>query len=160
MRQVGCPAHERQDIATQRLGVAHMTVPNILEALMLTAFSIGWYWSISVMLWTRRPYGKSSAFICCTIAGYGMGLVAQILEWQSGAAFSYLIILYSWNLAMTTVDLALVVYFTRKSLKSPTHRTIILESHLAQSARCVDLFPDRVRPDQGIPRPHQKKKPT
>lgn len=98
-----------------------MTIAEILEALMLAAFSVGWYWSISVMLWTRRPYGKSSGFICCTIAGYSLGLAAQLLQWHYSAAFSYLIVLYGWNLAMTTIDLMLVVYFTRTS-KFPVRR--------------------------------------
>lgn len=82
---------------------------------MLAAFSIGWYWSISVMLRTRRPYGKSRAFISCTIAGYCLGLAAQILEWQSGGTFHYLIVLYGWNLIVTCLDMTLLLYFTRKN---------------------------------------------
>ena len=60
----------------------------VIGFLMLAAFSVGWYWSISVMIWTRRPYGKSRAFICCTISGYGLGLplVRQIAEVHGGHA--------------------------------------------------------------------------
>ena len=80
-----------------------MSTSEILEALMLAAFSVGWYWSIFYMLMNKRAYGKSGGFVCFTIIGYGMGLTAKILEWQSGMSFSYLIILYGWNLAMTAL---------------------------------------------------------
>lgn len=92
-----------------------MTTSEILEAMMLASFSVGWYWSIIYMLRKRRPYGKSGGFVCFTIVGYGMGLTAKILAWQMGMPFSYLIILYGWNLGMTALDLILVVYFTRIS---------------------------------------------
>lgn len=99
-----------------------MTIAEILEALMLAAFSVGWYWSISVMLWTRRPYGRSGGFIYCTIAGYGLGLAAQLFQWYEGAVFNYLIVLYGWNMLMTTIDLMLVAYFTRTSKFPVRHR--------------------------------------
>ncbi len=51
-----------------------MSTSEILEALMLAAFSVGWYWSIFYMLMNKRAYGKSGGFVCFTIIGYGMGL--------------------------------------------------------------------------------------
>ncbi|MEM7060817.1 MAG: hypothetical protein AAF557_24825 [Pseudomonadota bacterium] len=88
-----------------------MSISDSLEAMMLCCFSIGWYWSIFAMLWTRQPYGKSAAFVSCTIVGYALGLGAKLLLWHAGQPFSYLIVLYSWNLVVTGVDLWLFLYF-------------------------------------------------
>lgn len=92
-----------------------MTAAEIFEALMLGAFSVGWYWSIFAMIWTGRPYGKNIAFVACTVAGYGFGLTSKLLMWHAGDPFGYLIILYSWNLFMTVVDICLFIKLSRRS---------------------------------------------
>ena len=87
-----------------------MSLGETLEGVMLGCFSIGWYWSIFTMVWTRRPYGKSAVFVGFTVLGYSFGLTAHLLCLRSGDPFSYLIILYAWNLAVTLIDLGLVLY--------------------------------------------------
>lgn len=87
-----------------------MSIGDSLEAMMLCCFSIGWYWSIFAMFWTRMPYGKSAAFVSFTVIGYTLGLCAQVLAWHDGQPFSYLIVLYSWNLVVTVFDLWLYLY--------------------------------------------------
>lgn len=89
-----------------------MFVPDILETLMLICFSIGWYWSIFVMIWTRKPCGKSAAFVCFTVIGYMLGLAAQSADWISGEPPTYLMAMYAWNLAVTAIDLLLVAALT------------------------------------------------
>lgn len=88
-----------------------MPISDMLETLMLACFSIGWYWSIFTMVWTRRPYGKSSVFVSFTVIGYGLGLTSQTVEWLSGGVLSYLLIMYAWNLLVTLVDLSLLARF-------------------------------------------------
>lgn len=89
-----------------------MSISDSLEAMMLCCFSIGWYWSIFAMFWTQIPYGKSAAFVVFTIVGYALGLGAKLLSWYAGDAFSYLIVLYTWNLAVTVFDLWLFLYLS------------------------------------------------
>ncbi|MBM7066781.1 hypothetical protein [Actibacterium sp. 188UL27-1] len=97
-----------------------MTLYDTLEGVMLGCFSIGWYWSIFTMVRTGRPSGKSAVFVCFTVAGYGCGLTAHIIALRHGAPFTYLVVLYAWNLAVTLIDLSLVVLLTRRTLSFPT----------------------------------------
>ncbi len=85
----------------------------MLEAGMLTCFSLGWYWSIGTMLWTGLPTGKSAPFVTFTVAGYIMGLSAKLWLWASGSAFSPLLYVYGWNLLITLLDLTLVLHYSR-----------------------------------------------
>lgn len=82
---------------------------------MLACFSIGWYWSIFVMIWTKEPYGKSAAFVLFTVFGYLMGLAAQLLELADGEPLNYLLVMYLWNLVVTLIDLAMVSRLSRKT---------------------------------------------
>lgn len=95
-----------------------MTMSETLEGLMLGCFSLGWYWSIFAMIWTRQPYGKAGAFVGFTVTGYTLGLTARIIDWQMGGAFSYLIVLYSWNLAICSADLLLLWHYARRQRRA------------------------------------------
>lgn len=92
----------------------------ILEGVMLGCFSLGWYWSIFAMVWTGRVHGKSAIFVLFTVAGYCLGLTAKVIAWRSGTPFSYLIVLYAWNLGVTLVDLWLVHRLSRARPKAAT----------------------------------------
>lgn len=91
-----------------------MSLSDCLETMMLCCFSLGWYWSIFAMLWTRQPYGKSAGFVLCTVCGYVLGLSAKVLTMWDGAPFSFALVLYSWNLAITLLDLWLFVHLSRR----------------------------------------------
>lgn len=87
---------------------------DVLEVAMLTCFSIGWYWSIGRMLRIRAAVGKSPIFVLFVCTGYLCGIGAKAEMWRQTGEFSPVIWLYCWNLAVTSFDLALVLYFSRK----------------------------------------------
>jgi hypothetical protein len=111
-----------------------MTIDEFFESLMLCCFSVGWYWSIFRMLMTGQPYGKSSAFVAFTVTGYMLGLSAKMSIWLNGGELSSLVLLYGWNLVVTTFDLALVIRYGRKTEAAPTGRTLamVVEKHSVQ----------------------------
>lgn len=90
-----------------------MTMGELLEAGMLGCFSIGWYWSIFTMLRTRQPSGKSAPFVLFTVTGYVFGLAAKFAHFQTDGVLCPVTIVYVWNLAITALDLTLVLYFSR-----------------------------------------------
>ena len=92
-----------------------MSLIEWLEAGMLISFSFGWYWSVMSMLRTKIPQGKSAPFVAFTILGYALGLAAKLLVWQQGGSLSHVALIYSWNLAVTMLDLVLVFHFSRES---------------------------------------------
>ncbi|MCH9673741.1 MAG: hypothetical protein K0U93_20040 [Gammaproteobacteria bacterium] len=85
-----------------------------LEAAMLLCFTLGWYWSIFSMLRTREPRGKSAPFVICTVLGYALGLGAKLHVWLAGGVLSHVALIYTWNLAITMLDLLLVMHFSRR----------------------------------------------
>ncbi|MEL7138707.1 MAG: hypothetical protein AAFP67_06635 [Pseudomonadota bacterium] len=103
-----------------------MSVTEILEAMMLSCFSLGWYWSIFTMVLTRQPSGKSAAFVICTVVGYLLGLSARVIDWQMSDAFSYLILLYSWNLAVCVIDLGLLLKLSRQDVARGRRDAVVI----------------------------------
>jgi len=97
-----------------------LTHAQMFEAAMFFLFSIGWYWSIAKMIEKRTAVGKSPVFVAVVCIGYLCGICSKIFHWQEGGEFSPLIYLYVWNLAVTMVDLGLVVYFTRRNKHAAT----------------------------------------
>ena len=93
-----------------------MSTPEMLEAAMLIAFSISWYWSIAKMLRSRVAAGKSALFVALICAGYVAGVGSKTLAWAEGAPLSPLAWLYAWNLCVTLVDLALVMRFSKPAM--------------------------------------------
>ena len=88
----------------------------IFEAAMLLCFSVSWYWSIARMLRVRAAVGKSSFFVLLICTGYIFGIAAKLAVWQASGELSALVWLYAWNLAVTAVDLALVLHFSGRTL--------------------------------------------
>lgn len=88
---------------------------------MLACFSIGWYWSIFIMIWTGRPYGKSAAFVTFTVCGYLLGLIAQTLELHHTGHLTYLLVMYGWNLCITLIDLCLLSFLTLRERRRNQH---------------------------------------
>lgn len=85
----------------------------ILEALMFFVFSCSWYWSIAKMLRTRTATGKSLIFVFLTCTGYLFGISAKLLMWRETGELSLFLYFYLWNLAVISVDLMLVLYFSK-----------------------------------------------
>ncbi|MGF1501220.1 MAG: hypothetical protein ACFBSD_05340 [Paracoccaceae bacterium] len=91
-----------------------MTYFEYAEGAMLICFSISWYWSIAQMLRVRAAVGKSPVFVVLICTGYVFGIVSKILAAQATGELSPVVWLYAWNLIVTLVDLALVLYFRRQ----------------------------------------------
>ena len=87
----------------------------IMEVGMLICFSIGWYWSIGRMLRIRAAVGKSPVFVLFVCTGYIFGIGAKVAIWRETGELSPLVWLYCWNLAVTSLDLALVLHFSQKT---------------------------------------------
>ena len=87
---------------------------NLLETLMLVAFSIGWYLSIAKMLVTRTAQGKSAGFVVLVLIGYAAGASAKLLRAAEGGALDWVVFIYLWNGLVCAVDLALVLRYQRR----------------------------------------------
>jgi hypothetical protein len=83
---------------------------SFFEVLMLVCFGISWPISIAKALRTRTVAGKSPAFLIIVIAGYASGIVHKMLYSRD-----WVIILYTVNLIMVLIDLALYYRFSRGS---------------------------------------------
>lgn len=90
-----------------------MPMTEILEALMLTAFSVSWYCSIWKMLSTGQASGKSLGFVVLICLGYLCGIGSKIVGWSDTGMLSSLIFLYVWNLGVTAFDAWLVYTLSR-----------------------------------------------
>lgn len=88
---------------------------SILEAIMLIAFSVGWYMSVAKMLITRVAAGKSTAFVALVCLGYAAGIGAKWLEASAAGTHDPVIWLYAWNLLVCLFDLFLVIHLTRRT---------------------------------------------
>lgn len=83
------------------------------EGLMLLCFAVGWIWSIARTL-KARSAGNRSAFLGALIcSGYVLGIFSKLLLWQHDGTLSPLTWLYVCNLAITGIDLALVLHYAQ-----------------------------------------------
>ncbi|WP_226628476.1 hypothetical protein [Alloyangia pacifica] len=83
-----------------------------LEALMLVAFSTGWYCSIFKMLRTREARGKSLPFVLVICFGYLCGVASKLLIWHETGALPPIVWLYALNSMVIAVDAWLVMRYT------------------------------------------------
>jgi hypothetical protein len=72
------------------------------EAIMLICFGLSWPVSIAKSLRTKVVSGKSPLFMGIICVGYLSGIIHKALY-----AFDWIILLYTVNLIMVAVDLAL-----------------------------------------------------
>lgn len=93
---------------------------DFLEASMLTAFSISWYWSIWKMVRTREASGKSLGFVLLIVVGYVCGIASKISGYFETGVLSPLIYLYLWNFVVIGFDAWLVVRFGKAHRDSMT----------------------------------------
>lgn len=95
-----------------------------LEAMMLTAFSVGWYCSIYRTLRVRQVTGKSLGFVVLIGSGYLCGVASKCVLWVQTGDMPTIIYLYSWNAAVIAFDAWLVIRYSRtqeNSNRSPEH---------------------------------------
>ena len=88
---------------------------DFFEALMLTAFSVGWYFSIFKMLRTRQAAGKSLCFVLLITFGYFCGVASKTIEWSQSERIPPILYLYLWNSAILLFDATLVILFSRRA---------------------------------------------
>lgn len=101
-----------------------MPTADMLEALMLFFFSIGWYWSIARMLRCGSTVGKSLTFVTFVTIGYGLGVAAHLIRLFEGGGAVFLLVVYAWNLLVVVIDLVLVVVIARRErARARTQRT-------------------------------------
>ena len=80
----------------------------IFEFIMLACFGLSWPISVYKSIRSRSTQGKSVVFIIAIIIGYISGILGKIVNGQMG----YVLIVYCFNLAVVSVDLAL--YFVNR----------------------------------------------
>ena len=87
----------------------------IFEFMMLACFGLSWPISVYKSIKCRSTQGKSIVFIIAIIIGYVSGIIGKIVNDQ----LSYVLIVYCFNLAVVSIDLALF-FFNRKHEKAKT----------------------------------------
>ncbi|MBR7143169.1 MAG: hypothetical protein IKD06_06510 [Clostridia bacterium] len=80
----------------------------IFEFIMLACFGLSWPISVCKSIRTGSTQGKSLVFMLAIIAGYISGIVGKVVNGQ----LSYVLIAYTFNLAVISLDLA--IYFVNK----------------------------------------------
>jgi hypothetical protein len=88
---------------------------SIFEAAMLVCFGLSWPISIAKSLRTKVVSGKSPLFMAIVCVGYVSGIIHKALY-----AFDWVILLYTVNLMMVLVDLALYRRYAR-----PPHAVLV-----------------------------------
>lgn len=96
-----------------------LNIAEILEAVMVISFGFSWPISIIKSLKAKTAKGKSPIFISLIVFGYICGIISKILLSQipveeGGKPLTYVFIFYCINLAMTSFDLGLNIYYRRK----------------------------------------------
>ncbi|MBE9637486.1 hypothetical protein [Salipiger mangrovisoli] len=86
----------------------------VLEAIMLVAFSTGWYCSIYKMMRQREARGKSLPFVLVIGFGYLCGVASKLLLWRETGVLPPIVWLYTLNALVIAVDASLVVRYTRR----------------------------------------------
>ena len=85
-------------------------IAEILEMLMVVSFGLSWPISIFKTLKAKTAKGKSPLFIALIVFGYICGIISKILAGN----ITYVFIFYCINLAMTSFDLFLNLYYSKK----------------------------------------------
>lgn len=83
---------------------------NLLETIMIVSFGVSWPISIYKTYKAKTSAGKSPLFISMIIFGYICGIISKIIADNYNLAFYF----YWINLATTSADLALNLYYRKK----------------------------------------------
>ena len=86
-----------------------------LEALMMICFGLSWPVSIAKALRTKVVAGKSPVFMVIVCVGYLSGILHKIIY-----NLDWVVILYTVNMIMVGVDLALYLHYSRRDRDAMT----------------------------------------
>ena len=75
----------------------------IFEFIMLACFGLSWPISVYKSIKSKSTQGKSVVFIIAIIIGYISGIIGKVVNSQ----LNYLLIIYSFNLIVVSIDLIL-----------------------------------------------------
>ena len=84
----------------------------IFEFIMLACFGLSWPISVYKSIKSKSTQGKSVIFIMAIIIGYVSGIIGKVVNGQ----LSYVLIVYSFNLLVVSIDLILF-FINRKNEK-------------------------------------------
>ncbi|MEO1018611.1 MAG: hypothetical protein AAFY56_13095 [Pseudomonadota bacterium] len=82
---------------------------DMLEAIMLLLFSVSWFFSIFKTLKTNKVDGKCLIFVGLICLGYLLGVGAKLSIWHTSGEFSFVIVIYVFNLLVTAFDAWLIL---------------------------------------------------
>lgn len=90
-----------------------MTVPELLEAIMLVCFGVAWPLANLRMLRTRRAEGKGLPFTLVILTGYLCGAGAKLMMMAGGQPLAPVFWLYFVNTVSVGLNLALQWHYAR-----------------------------------------------
>lgn len=85
----------------------------IFEFIMLACFGLSWPLSVYKSIKSRSTKGKSLVFIIAIIIGYISGIIGKIV----GGQLTFILVIYCFNLAVVSIDLALYFINRRREKK-------------------------------------------
>lgn len=85
----------------------------IFEFIMLACFGLSWPLSVYKSIKSRSTKGKSLVFIIAIIIGYISGIIGKIV----GGQLTFVLVIYCFNLAVVSIDLALYFINRRREKK-------------------------------------------
>lgn len=87
-----------------------MSIPLLLEVLMVVSFGASWPMSILKSYRSRTAKGKSLFFLCLILFGYICGVCSKLLS----QTITYVTFFYVLNLVLVSIDL--ILYFRNRNL--------------------------------------------
>ena len=84
----------------------------ILEIIMIVSFGASWPMNVMKSYKARTAKGKSVAFLCLILFGYGAGITSKPVNEASMASFAqkwYVLFFYVLNFIMVSADLAMYI---------------------------------------------------
>jgi lipopolysaccharide export LptBFGC system permease protein LptF len=93
-----------------------MSLPDILEFLMILSFGISWPLKVYKSYKSRTAKGSSVTFTVCIALGYVCGIISKIIKISAGdiSPWNPAFIMYWPNIIFVTTDICL--YFRNKKL--------------------------------------------
>lgn len=137
-----------------------MTLPDVLEAVMLVCFGVAWPCATFRLLRTGRAQSNGLVFTVIILCGYVFGAASKELIAMRGAQLAPVFWLYALNAASVGLNLALQMYFAiRRRSRGHEERPLArFEQQDATGRRARDpMWPSfqRCDPDRRGDRSHR-----
>lgn len=89
------------------------------DALMMICFGAAWPVAIFKTVRTKRVVGKSLLFLFFVLIGYLSGIAYKFLQASApGASLSWVVLLYSLNASMVTIEIFLWFHYRDRPARS------------------------------------------